>query len=89
MLNAYEDEQTKLRSRLEEVRVAIATERETTEGAESFISLVKQFSEITELTDEVVATFINRVEVHEPVIIDGKKIQEITVIYNFVGDVST
>jgi hypothetical protein len=39
------------------------------------------------LTDEIVATFIKKVEVHEPVKVDGQKQQEITVFYNFVGDV--
>ena len=83
----YEEEQAALRVRLDEVRTAIAAERETTDGAEHFIRLVKQFTEIIELTDEIVATFIKKVEVHEPVKVDGQKQQEITVFYNFVGDV--
>ena len=87
MLTTYEEEQATLRARLEEVRTAIATERETTDGAEHFIRLVKQFSEITELTDEIVATFIQKVEVHEPVKVDGKKQQDITVYYNFIGNI--
>jgi len=87
MLATYEDEQATLRARLEEVRTLIATEHETTEGAEHFIRLIKQFSEITELTDEIVATLIQKVEVHEPVKVDGKKQQEITVHYNFIGNI--
>lgn len=86
MLATYEEEQATLRAKLDDVRSAIATERETTDGAEHFIRLVKQFSEITALTDEIVATFIQKVEVHEPVKVDGKKQQDITVYYNCIGN---
>ena len=89
MLATYEEEQANLRARLEEVRSAIAVEHETTDGAEHFIRLVKQFSEITELTNEIVATFIEKVEVHKAVKVDGVKQQTITVYYNFIGNIDT
>ena len=88
MLATYEGEQATLRGRLEELQTAINKEKEKTDGAEQFIRLVKRFSEITELTDEIVATFIQRVEVHEPVKVNGKKQHEITVFYNFIGNMS-
>ena len=88
MLAAYEEEQAALRVKLEELLTAIASERETTDAAEHFVHLVKKYSQITELTDEIVATFIQRVEVHEPIKIDGQKHQKITVYYNFIGNMS-
>jgi len=86
MLTNYESEQATLRGRLEDIQTAINKEKEKTDGAEQFIRLVKRFSVITELTDEIVATFIQRVEVHEPVKINGKRQNEITVFYNFIGE---
>ena len=88
MLATYEEEQATLRTRLEEVRTAIASEQETTDAAEHFVRLVRRYTEITELTDEIVATFIRKVEVHEPIKADGQKRQEITVYYNFIGNMS-
>ena len=87
MLETYEEEQEKLRTRLEELHEIISSEREKTDGAEHFVRLVKQFSEITELTDEIVANFIEKVEVGVPEKIDGKKHQLVTVHYNFIGTV--
>ena len=87
MLGSYEEEQSKLRTRLEELHEIISTEREKTDGAEHFIRLVKQFSQITELTDEIVATFIEKVEVGVPEKVDGIKHQDITVFYNFIGTI--
>lgn len=88
MLATYEGEQAALLGRMEELQMSINKEKEKTDGAEQFIRLVKRFSEITELTDEIVATFIQRVEVHEPVKVDGKKQHEITVFYNFIGEMA-
>lgn len=87
MLGSYEEEQSKLRTRLEELHEIISTECEKTDGAEHFIRLVKQFSQITELTDEIVATFIEKVEVGVPEKVDGIKHQDITVFYNFIGTI--
>ena len=86
MLSTYENEQAILRTRMAELRETISTEKEKTDGAERFVRLVKEYSEITELTDEIVATFIERVEVFEPLIVDGEKKQRIQVVYNFIGE---
>ena len=40
-----------------------------------------------ELTPEIVATLIERVEVGQAQMVDGVKKQEIKIIYNFVGAV--
>ncbi len=38
------------------------------------------------LTPEIVAAFIEKVYVHDAAVVDRKKQQEITVVYNFIGD---
>lgn len=85
MLATYEEEQSKLRIRLQELHAMLAAEQEKSAGAEQFIRLVRRVTEITELTDEIVATFIEKVEVGEPQKVDGKKQSEVTVYYNFIG----
>lgn len=37
------------------------------------------------MTDEIVATFIEKVEVGEQQKVDGKKQNDVTVYYNFIG----
>ena len=88
MLANYVKKQTNPRKRSDKTRVAIAFEQEGTDNAEHFVNLVKQFTEITELTDEIVATFIEKVQVHAAKMDDGKKPQEITVYYNFIGNMN-
>lgn len=86
MLAAYEVEQTKLRERNGELMEIITTEQDASDGANQFVSLVRQFTDIQALTPEIVAAFIEKVYVHDRVVVDGKMRQEIRVVYNFIGD---
>ena len=50
-------------------------------------AIVRQFTDIQALTPEIVAAVIEKVYVHDAVVVDGKKRQEIRVVYNFIGDI--
>ena len=52
-----------------------------------FIRVVRKFTEMQELTPEIVATLIERVEVGQAQVIDGVKKQEIKITYNFIGNI--
>ena len=86
MLVTYEDEQAKLRERNGELLELIAVEQEASDVVNQFVSLVRQFTDIQVLTPEIVAAFIEKVYVHDAVVVDGRKQQEIRVVYNFIGD---
>ncbi len=88
MLATYEEEQAKLRERNGELMELITAEQEASDGANQFVSLVRQFTDIKALTPEIVAAFIEKVYVHDAVVVDGKKQQEIRVVYNFIGDMT-
>ena len=87
MLAAYEDEQETLRSKCGSLRAEITAARATSDNARKFIRVVKRFTEMQELTPEIVATLIERVEVGQAQVVDGEKKQEIRIVYNFVGDI--
>jgi len=89
MMAAYEEEQQTLRARYEELHELIAVENQKRDGAVQFVSLVKRFTDIQELTPEIVATFIDKVFVYEPMMVDGKKQQQVRVRYNFIGEVNS
>ena len=56
-------------------------------NAKQFIRVVRRFTEMQELTPEIVATLIERVEVGQAQVVDGEKKQEIKIVYNFIGDI--
>lgn len=88
MLAGFEGEQVGLRKRCEELRVLIAEDKGKTDGADRFIRLVRQFTDITELTAEIAATLIEKVVVGQAGKVEGRKTQRVRIIYNFIGDVS-
>lgn len=87
MLTKYEEEQEILRAKCEKLQVQITAARTTSDNAKQFIRVVRKFTEMQELTPEIIATLIERVEVGQAQVIDGVKKQEIKIIYNFIGNI--
>ena len=89
MLATYETEQSGLKSKVGQLQAMLDEAREQKSNIDSFIKLVKRYTEIPELTAEIVREFIERVEVGQGEWVDGKvrgeKRQEITIVYNYVG----
>ena len=81
----YEAEQTELESKIAELNKEIKANRENGENAENFVDLIKQYADIDELTQALLNTLIDRIEVHEPEDVDGEFIQKLDVYYKFVG----
>ena len=95
MLAGYEAEQTDLKARSSELEILIGEATQQNTNIESFLRLVKSFTEVTELTAEVVHEFIEKVLVGEAVYTPPKyshwgrgKTQEVRIIYNYLGDIS-
>ena len=87
MLGRYENEQKELRENLEKLRTEIKETRDKDEAADHFIRLIKETTCPEELTEELVGNLIDRVEVGEAYYEDGKKKQDIKILFNFVGKI--
>ena len=84
----YQSEQQELVEKIEKLKAELATEKQTTADAEKWIALIKQYSNPTELTAEMLNTLIERIVVHEAVKdSDGIRTQEIEIFYRFVGKI--
>ena len=85
MSQAYEQEQETLTERIKVLRKELSTAKEDADNVTKFMRLVKRYTEITELTPEVVREFIEKVIVHQAEKVNGKKRQAVEIIYNCVG----
>lgn len=81
----YETEQKELQAEMESLRMELSQEEKQSVNVKSFLSTVKKYTEIPELTPEIVHEFIDRIIVHEADKSSGKRIQEIDIIYNHIG----
>jgi len=88
MLAEYEAEQQTLRGRAAELKETLDSESEKAQSVNRFLALVRRFTDMSELTGEIAATFIDRVIVGPLERVDGKKHQTVRILYNIVGQVA-
>ena len=50
-----------------------------------FVSVAKKYTEITELSTEILHDFIQKIVVHAPDNSSGKRIVQLDIYYNFIG----
>ena len=84
----YQAEQQELVEKIDRLKTELSVEKQTTADAEKWVVLIKQYSEPTELTAEMLNTLIEKIVVHEAVKdSDGTRTQEIEIFYRFVGKI--
>jgi len=91
ILKNAETEQKNLIGSTAALRAALEALREKMANAESFIKLAERYTDITEITAEIARTFIDKIIVHEAVMVDNPKrkghqtrTQEVEIVFNCI-----
>ena len=89
MSASYEAEQMQLESRKTELEAFIAAAKEDRLNVDSFLGMVRKYTDITELTGEIIRSFVEKIEVMKPEKVPGTrtKKQTIVIYWNFIGAV--
>ena len=82
----YEAEQHTLESRVMELKSTMTSEKESTLGVDHFLTLVRKYTEIQELTAEIIREFVEKIFVYKAERIDGRRLQRIKIVYNCIGE---
>lgn len=85
LTETYEKEQAELKSLIENLSAEISETEEQSDNVERFILRVHKYFDLQELTPSVLNDMVKRVYVHAPQAIDGKRTQEIDIVYDLVG----
>lgn len=83
----YEAEQEKLKIRVEELKHYIDAERDNANSIGTFVRIVKRYTEIPELTAEIVRKFIEKIVVYQSTRVEGRKVQKLRIYYKCIGAV--
>lgn len=84
--DSYITEQKNLKTKIAEIEMRLSEVKTESDNLANFISLMKNYTEFKELTQEILYSFVDRIEI-------GKKekfshnTQKIKIIYNFIGAV--
>lgn len=81
----YDTEQSDLQKEMAELQGHIQQEEKQSVNVDRFLSIVKKYTHLTELTPEILHEFVDKVLVHAPDKSSGRRLQEIEIIYNHIG----
>lgn len=84
---SYEQEQAELSEKVSALKQELLRAKEQSNNTEKFIRIVRKYTEIPELTPEIVREFVHKVIVHQAEKVDGKRTQMIELYFNYVGQV--
>ena len=86
MSENYEAEQTQLKSRVTELEQLLSAEKDDAMNVNQFLALVKKYTEVQELTAEIIREFVEKIYVYQAEKVDGHRVQKIKVIWNYIGE---
>ena len=88
LAKSYEDEGNDLKTKIQEIKNALASSVQEEEKLSKFLKVVKSYTKIEELTPEILNSFIEKIYIGETEKYDGRKMQEVEIIYKFVGAIN-
>ena len=68
------------------LRKLIEAEKEDFVNVDRFLALVRKYTDVRELTAEIIREFIEKIYVHQSERIDGQKVQCIRIVWNCIGE---
>lgn len=85
MSAAYEQEQKGLEASTAALRETAEACEQLKTNVKDFLKLVKSYMEPEQLTPEILHMFVEKIVVHEPEKVNRRRVQQIDIHYNFVG----
>ena len=88
LLHKYQDEQMELEEKISALKTKLSESAETERNAERWISLIRKYTEVTELTAPLLNELIEKIIIHQGTTTeDGYRDQEIEIYYRFIGKI--
>ena len=84
----YEAEQRELEEKVKADQQEVDTYEQNKSDFDSFAAIVRKYVGIKELTPAIVNEFIKKIIVYAPEKVDGKRMQKVDIVFNFVGEIN-
>ena len=85
----YEAEQRQLEYRIAELQSFMVNAKNESLGVDTFLSMVRRYTDIKELDAEIIRVFVEKILVYKAEKVDGHRVQRIKIIYNGIGEIPT
>ena len=84
----YEAEQAELKRKVVTLKDGLTATDESEKNLAKFVAIVKSYTEVTELTPEILNSFIDKIYIGKPERIDGQRVQDVRIVYKLIGAVN-
>ena len=81
----YEDEQSELKQKIKHLNTVVAEEKLHEMNADGFVELVRKYTDMQELTYEILHNFIDKIVVHHREKLFGEMVQKVETYYKMIG----
>ncbi len=88
-MKSDEDERADLKAKISELFSVIEEKEQKSADTSQFLEIVRKYTNITELTPEIMHELIEKIVVHAPDKSSGHRVQQIDIYYRFNIAVST
>ena len=85
----YEAEQRQLEYRIAELQSFMVNAKNESLGVDTFLSMVRRYTDIKELDAEIIRVFVEKILVYKAEKVDRHRVQRIKIIYNGIGEIPT
>lgn len=81
----YEDEQAELKQKIKHLKKIVAEEKSHEMNSEGFLHIVRKYTDMTELTLEILNEFVDKIVVHHKEQLFGEMVQDVEIYYKMIG----
>ena len=89
LMKKYEAERAEKAAALPELENKARAQRESTQDVKHWAEIIRRYTEITVLDEAILFELVDRIEVGNTQIVEGKRVCDIRVVYRYVGNVDT
>ena len=82
---SYEEEQKQLQTSISDLTEKLAKEQEDSLNISKFMARISKYTELPELTVEIVNELIDKIVIHKPTGTKRNRIIQVDIYYNFIG----
>ncbi len=83
----YEEEQFELKAQIKNMKKIAHEEKKHELNASGFLNIVRKYSEVNELTLNILQEFIDKIVVHHREEVFGETVQQIEIYYRMIGNI--
>ena len=83
----YEEEQFELKAQIKNMKRIVSEEKKHELNTDGFLKIVRKYSEIEELTLDILQEFIDKIVVHHREEVCEENVQKIEIYYTMIGHI--